>query len=162
MSQSLVGKFAFVCIPAALIVLGNDIANAGQIVEEAGTMACINDTWDEKELEKGHKLVDNKARCVYVPNDPTVPSYSDECVGKYEYMPDESWKGSGTCTETMDGGDKRVETWEEGSHLKEYTYKFTSGTGKYEGIKGGGTYMYKELTGTPFIGGRYKGKVELP
>ena len=137
------------------------IANAGQIVEEAGVMVCINDTWDEKELEKGHKLVDNKARCVYVPDDPAVSSYSDECVGKYEYMPDESWKGSGSCTETKDG-DKRVDAWEEGSHLKEYTYKLISDTGKYEGIKGGGTYFYKELPSTPFIGGRYKGKMELP
>ena len=33
-------------------------------------------------------------------------------------------------------------TWEEGSHLKEYTYTKTSGTGKYQGVKGGGTYMY--------------------
>jgi hypothetical protein len=160
MSQSLVEKFASVCIPAALL-LGNGIAKAGQTVEEAGTMVCINDTWDEKEPEKGHKLIDNKARCVYVPDDPAMANYSDECVGKYEYMPDESWKGSGTCTETKDG-DKRVATWEEGSHLKEYTYKFVSGTGKYEGLKGGGTYMYKELANTPFAGGRYKGKVELP
>ena len=28
---------------------------------------------------------------------------------------------------------------EEGSHLKEYIYKFTDGTGKYEGASGGGT-----------------------
>ena len=123
-------------------------------------MACVNDKWDEKVLEKGHKLVDFAGRCVYVPNDPTVLSFTDECVGKYEYMPDESWKGSGSCTETKDG-DKRADTWEEGSQLKEYTYKFTSGTGKYEGIKGGGTYMYKNLTDT-LSGGRYKGTVELP
>ncbi len=40
-------------------------------------------------------------------------------------------------------------------------YKFTGGTGKYEGTKGDGTYMYKKLTDT-LHGGRYKGKVELP
>ena len=27
---------------------------------------------------------------------------------KYEYMPDESWKGSGTCTFTFLGGDESV------------------------------------------------------
>ena len=30
-------------------------------------------------------------------------------------------------------------SWEEGSHLKEYIYKNTGGTGKYEGASGGGT-----------------------
>ena len=159
MSQSLVGKFAFVCIPAALL-LGNGIANAGQIVEEAGTMACVNDKWDEKEPEKGHKLVDFAGRCVYVPNDPTVSSYTDECVGKFEYMPDESWKGSGTCIDNYPGG-KISLTWVEGSHLKEYTYTKTSGTGKYQGVKGGGTYMYQSLTDT-LSGGRYRGTIELP
>ena len=33
-----------------------------------------------------------------------------------------------------------TDSWEEGSHLKEYTYKNTGGTGKYEGASGGGTY----------------------
>jgi hypothetical protein len=42
-----------------------------------------------------------------------------DCVGKYEYMPDESWKGDGTCTYTYKGGDKVNLSWEEGSHLKE-------------------------------------------
>ena len=51
-------------------------------------------------------------------------------------------------------------TWEEGSHRKEYTYKKTGGTGKYEGLSGGGTYMYESLTDKLF-GGRYKGKLEL-
>ena len=69
-------------------------------------------------------------------------------MGKYEYMPDKSWKATGICTNTYKGGDKRYETWEEGSHLKEYTFKTTGGTGKYEGASGGGTYMYEGLTDT--------------
>ena len=41
-------------------------------------------------------------------------------------MPDESWKGSGTCTYTLKDGDKtKHDYWEEGSHLKEYTYNNT-------------------------------------
>ena len=83
---------------------------------------------------------------------------------KYEYMPDESWKGSGACTYTYKGdkgGDRLYNSWEEGSHLKEYTYKNTGGTGKYEGASGGGTYTLEELTDT-LMGGRYKGTIELP
>ena len=76
-------------------------------------------------------------------------------------MPDGSWKGSGTCTWVFKGGDKIYETWEEGSHLKEYVCKFTGGTGKYEGVSGGGTYTSEMLTDT-LTGGRYKGNLELP
>ena len=110
---------------------------------------------------KGHKLVDYAGRCVDIPNDPAAPKYTEDCVGKYEYMPDESWKGSGTCTDTFKGGDKMSDTWEEGSHLKEYTYKITGGTGKYEGASGGGTYFYENLTDT-LAGGTYKGQIVLP
>ena len=47
-------------------------------------------------------------------------------------MPDGSWTGNGTCADTYKGG-KIYESWEEGSHLnKEYTWKYTGGTGKYE------------------------------
>lgn len=59
------------------------------------------------------------------------------------------------------GGDTLQETWEEGSHLKEYIYKWTGGTGKYEGASGGGTYTLDSLTDT-LQGGRYKGTIQLP
>jgi hypothetical protein len=53
------------------------------------------------------------------------------------------------------------ESWEEGSHLKEYSYKYSGGTGKYEGAKGEGTYTTENLTDT-LAGGKYKGTIELP
>ena len=121
----------------------------------------MNDKWDEKEVEKGHKVVDYAGRCVKVPDDPAAPKATSDCVGKYEYMPDGSWKGSGTCTDTYKGGDKLYGSWEEGSHINEYPYKNTGGTGKYEGASGGGTYSLEELTDT-LLGGRYKQTIELP
>ena len=51
-------------------------------------MACVNDKWDVKEPEKGHKLVDAAMRCVLIPDDPADPTISQDCVGNYEYMPD--------------------------------------------------------------------------
>ena len=75
-------------------------------------------------------------------------------------MPDGSWKGSGTCTYTYEGGDKLNESWEEDSHLKEHTYKYTGGTGKYADISGGGTYTYDEHGSCR--GGRYNGTINLP
>lgn len=144
-------------------------ASAGQTIsEESGKYVCVIDKWDEKEPEKGHKLVDSASRDVYFPDDPSKyalfegqASSSDECVGKYEYMPDGSWKGSGTCIETFKGGDKLHFTFEEGSHLKESTYQYTAGTGKYKNAKGGGTYKIENLTDT-LCSGWYKGKIELP
>ena len=128
--------------------------------QRSGRTRRVNDKWDVKEPEKGHKLVDYAGRCVSVPDDPGEPKYTMECVGKYEYMPDGSWKGAGTCTVSDKGGGKINESWEEGSHLKEYPYKYTGGTGKYEGATGGGTYTMEELTDT-LLGGRYKGELIL-
>ena len=68
-------------------------------------------------------------------------------------MPDGTWRGAGSCTNSYKSGDKSYETWEEGSRLKEYTYKKTGGTGKYQSACGGGTYMYEGVTDTIF-GGR--------
>jgi len=145
----------------ALFALCGEEARAGEAVDVAGAIACVNDKWTETEPEKGHKLADLVQRCILIPNDPAAPKFTEDCVGKYEYLPDKSWKATGTCTETFKDGDKRYVTWEEGSHLKEYTFKYTGGTGKYEGASGGGTYMYEALTDTLF-GGTYKGQVVLP
>jgi hypothetical protein len=151
----------FAALPAAFLLLGSGAVYAGQTINEAGAIACVNDKWDETEVEKGHKLVDYAGRCINIPNDPGSEKVTEECVGKYEYMPDESWKGSGTCTRTHKGGDKSYDTWEEGSQLKEYPYKVTGGTGKYQGASGGGIYIYENLTDT-LSGGTYKGTVQLP
>ena len=154
-------KQLVVAVPTTLLILGSGVANAGQTIKDVGAMACVNDKWDEKEPEKGHKLVDFAGRCINVPDDAAEAKNAGDCVGKYEYMPDGSWKGSGTCSYTFKGGDKQNDSWEEGSHLKEYTYKITGGTGKYEGASGGGTYMYENITDT-LAGGRCKGQVVLP
>ena len=154
-------KDLFVALPVVAFVLIGGVANAGETIKDTGAMACVNDKWDVKEPEKGHKLVDYAGRCIGIPNDPAVPKYTEDCVGKYEYMPDQSWKGSGTCNYTFKGGDKLNDSWEEGSHLKEYTYKNTGGTGKFEGASGGGTYTMEQLTDT-LLGGKYKGTIELP
>ena len=153
-------KYLCVAVPASLLILGNVAAHAGQTINDAGAIVCVNDKWDDKEVEKGHKLVDAVQRCVTVPTDATAEKVAEDCVGKYEYMPDGSWKGSGTCTDTRKGG-KLFNSWEEGSHLKEYTYKVTGGTDKYEGASGGGTYVYDNLTDT-LAAGPFKGTIILP
>lgn len=151
----------FAAVPLALFMLGSGAAHASKTVDEAGALACFTDKWDEKELEKGHKLVDAVFRCVSVPDDAAAPKNTEDCAVKYEYKPDDSWKGTGTCTLTFKNGDKVTDEVEEGSHLKEYTYKRTGGTGKYQGVSGGGTYTFEILSDT-LGGGRYKGNMVLP
>lgn len=146
---------------ATLFTLHNAVAVAGETISENGALACVNDRWDEKELEKGHKLVDYAGRCVVIPDEAASPKVTESCAGKYEYMADGSWKGSGTCTDTYKSGGTKTISWEEGSHLKEYKYTVTGGTGKFEGATGGGNYLYENLTDT-LSGGRTKGQVKLP
>ena len=154
-------KQLFLALPATLVILTGGAANAGETINEAGAIVCVTDKWDEKEVDKGHKLADAVQRCAIIPDDPAAPKFAEDCVGKYEYMPDGSWKGSGTCTDNFKSGDKKYDSWEEGSHLKEYTYKKAGGTGKYQGASGSGTYMYENFTDT-LSGGRYKGTLQLP
>jgi hypothetical protein len=153
-------KYIFAATATVLLALSNTPATAGETLDQSGIIVCVNDKWDEKEVEKGHKLVDAVQRCAIIPSDSAQPKFVQDCVGKYEYMPDESWKGSGTCTDNI-GNDKRYQAWEEGSQLKEYTWTITGGTGKYDGASGGGTYAYEELSDTIF-GGAYKGQMILP
>lgn len=150
--------YSLLVLPALAILSG---AAAAKTVDQVGALVCVTDKWSETELEKGHKIADAVIRCVAVPDDAAEPKYAQDCTGKYEYLPDGSWKSAGSCTNTYKDGDKSFETWEEGSHMKEYTYSRTGGTGKYEKVTGGGTYMYEPLTETLF-GGRFKGKLQVP
>ena len=96
-----------VAVPVTLIVLGGGVVYAGQTINDVGAIACVNDKWDVKEPEKGHKLVDYAGRCINVPDDAAAPKSTADCAGKYEYMPDGSWKGNGTCTYAYKGGAQR-------------------------------------------------------
>jgi hypothetical protein len=154
-------KQLFVAVPAVAFTLGAGAALAGSTIQEAGTISCVMDKWDETEKEKGHKVAQAANRCVLIPDDKAAAKVTEDCKGTYEYLPDGSWKAAGTCTDKYPGGDTVTLTWEEGSHLKEYTYQKTGGTGKYQGASGGGTYMYENLTDT-LVGGRFKGTLVLP
>ncbi|MGQ0673441.1 MAG: hypothetical protein ACT4N2_11290 [Hyphomicrobium sp.] len=152
---------AIILAAAAFAAIGASAAFSGKVIEESGAISCVIDKWDEKEPEKGRKLVDYAARCVLVPDDPALAKATEACVGKFDYKPDSTWTASGTCTDTVKGGDQRFLTWEEGSQMKAYTYAFTGGTGAFQGVSGGGTYSYENLTDT-LTGGRYKGRMERP
>lgn len=148
-------------LPAVVLAGTGSVAAAGTTLQDAGVIVCVNDKWDEKELEKGHKRVDYAGRCVKVPDDQKAAKMTEDCSGQYEYLPDGSWTAKGACTAKNKDGDTISSTWEEGSQLQEYTFTATGGTGKYKDAGGGGTYKYDQLTDTLF-GGRYVSKWEVP
>lgn len=148
----------FIALPLVLVQCGAALAGT---IEEAGALACVIDKWDEKEIEKDHKLVDYAGRCVDIPDDKTASKVIETCTGKYEYLADGSWTGRGECTDTYKAGGTKTITFEEGSHLKEYTFKITGGTGPYAGASGAGTYTNESLTDT-LTAGRYKATFTVP
>ena len=101
-----------------------------------------------------------------IPDDRTEAPAVGSFVGNYEFRPDGSYTGSGTGTETFKDGSTTNYTWEEDSLLKEGTYKYTGGTGKYAGVSGGGTYELYEGYDTykpgTLQGCRYKDQIVLP
>ena len=91
-------KHLFVAAPAVFLILGGGAANAGQTINEEGPTVCATDKWNELSLRRDTSWSTSLDDGVCVSNDPALPSHPHDCVGKYEYMPDGSWKGSGTCT----------------------------------------------------------------
>ena len=59
----------FIVSTAVFLFLSGGAASAGQTINDVGAIACVNDKWDVKEPEKGHKLVDFAGRCRAIPND---------------------------------------------------------------------------------------------
>ena len=146
----------------AMFFLVGGVANAVQTIEEAGSYVCVTDKWTESVQGEGHTMADFAGRCVLIPNDPAAAKIVEDCTGTYEYLPDRSWTGSGTCTQSTKGSDdKRFIKWEQGSELEAPKYTITGGTGRYEGASGGGTTADEELT-DKLSAGTFEGTMELP
>ena len=48
-----------------------------------GAMACVNDKWDVKEPEKGHKTGRRRHALWSYPDDLAEPTISQDCAGNY-------------------------------------------------------------------------------
>jgi hypothetical protein len=134
--------------------------------EYKDALALVVDKWNVSEPEKGYKLVVEYAgRGLGIPDDPTEPPAQGSYLGNYKFKPDGTWTGAGIAMETFKGEGTTYYTWKEASG-QESTYKYTGGTGIYEGVSGDGTYSLYEYThdivpGT-LQGCRYKDKIVFP
>lgn len=148
---------------AALLLIAAGTANAAERIESSGYDACTTDVWDELELGEGHSVALYKSRCVTFSDDPRGPGHMSTgvCAGTFEFMPDETYKGSGFCTWTYRDGDKLFLKFWEGSDMEEGRYEWIGGTGRYVGATGGGTNTGEDLTDTLWAG-RFEEVIELP
>ncbi len=81
-----------------------------------------------------------------------------ECHGAGGWDKDGSW-GEGICVEGA-GDDTRTVHWKRDKGQEVGQYKYMSGTGKYAGITGGGTYKNQELPGGHSVS-EFEGEVTL-
>ena len=66
-----------------------------------------------------------------------------ECTGTGGWDKEGSW-AEGVCTQGA-GDDTAIHDWKTDKGQKVGQWKYLSGTGKYKGIKGGGTYTHTDL-----------------
>ena len=81
-----------------------------------------------------------------------------ECHGAGFWDKEGSW-GEGICVETI-GDDTVTSDWKEEKSQEVGQWKFLSGTGKYAGVTGGGTYKSQSLAGGRSIS-EWEGEVTL-
>ena len=154
-------KQLFVAVPAALFVIGNGVAIAGQTVGVAGTIACVTDKRDEKEPEQGTQA---RRRCAAMRRHPRrcrlteVRSRLRRQVRVHART--RAGRAPGPALATLKGGTgytipgRKVRT-------SKNTRTNIPVALKVRGASGGGTYMYESLTDT-LTGGTYKGQLVLP
>ena len=150
----------FVVVPATFLILGDGAANAGQTIDKVGAIACVTDKWTETELEQGHKLAENSVqRCALLPTDPSAEKATHELRGKVmSTCLTAAGRAVGPAPTPIRAATKYPKLGRRGLSCKEYIFKFTGGTGKFEGASGGGAYFYESLTDT-LAGWRLQGQV---
>jgi len=160
----------------ALITLAFGIALVGDALageKYKSRTAYYNTKWEQIEVgdQEGHVLaVGEGVGIVTLLEDgiPTTDGAVERTAGLYDLnLKTGTLSARGYSTVTDRDGDKTFSVWEgkmvgqPGKARGEGTFKYVGGTGKYQGIKGGGTWVSHRITPTQ----RYsdvQGEYELP
>ena len=127
------------CVALAMLLSPNafalDYPARGQsyLVCEGSTLA----------LEEDHSLTLIKAKGFSTLMNP--PTHVD-CYGTSESMPDKSWKASGYCVHTDHDGDKVLDRWWADSTMPKGKWEDTGISGKFQGVRKSGNYVYTDLS----------------
>ena len=141
----------FTVLTVVLFVFGIamiDCAVAGEKVKAYGT--SVNTKWHQIEVgdEEGHVIAVSENKVVYF-NEKTGEKATQIFTATWDFNTKTgqgTLKGYGVMTSS--NGDKRFSTSEGkpvGKGNFKGTYTYTGGTGKFEGLKGGGTWDSKSL-----------------
>jgi hypothetical protein len=120
-----------------------DCAIAGEKLKAHGSSYMVK--WEQIDVgdEEGHVVAITESKQFYF-NETTGEKHPSTSIGTMDINTKTgqgSGKGYGTSTDT--DGDKTFRTWEGKTVGKGHwqgTFSYINGTGKYEGIKGGGTW----------------------
>ena len=130
-------------------------ANAGEKVSGTDFFVVDEQSW---ETGDGSGFWMWNGNGVQEVNEGPLETKAIECHGAGWWDKEGSW-GEGICVEGT-GDDIVMSSWKEEKGEKVHQFKYLSGTGKYAGISGGGTY-----TSQPLPGGRsfskWEGEVTL-
>ncbi len=156
-------KQLFGIAASALLLLAAGAANAGEKLEGSSQEAFNTTLWDVLELDEGHSLAWWRGEGIAFEDDPSVPMHlmAADCIGTYEFMPDETYKVTGFCTYIDRDGDKTFLKWWDNSDMEEGRTEFIGGTGRYAGATGEGTYTGQKLSDT-LVSFEHKYVIELP
>ena len=141
-------------------------ALAGEKIKIKMHGANFNDKWEQIEVgdEKGHVLAVYNAKAIYF-NEITGEKHASATVNTID-INFKTGQGSiqGYGISTYKNGDKTIRTHKGkpvGKGHWKGTFTYVKGTGKYEGISGGGTWDHYSLSKTQSYG-EIKGEYQLP
>ena len=105
----------------------------------SGDLTYITVDSETHERADGTVIARNHSKSVIRADDPSVPFHlaTQDCIGTTVIRTDGGQAGSGYCDAVDKDGDVWWIWWR--SNRNGSTWSFIDGTGKYEGIKGGGT-----------------------
>ena len=141
-----------------------DFAMAGEKIKAHGASAVVESEQIEVGDVEGHVIAITKSKAVYF-DESTGEITPQISVGLMDFNLNSGMgSGYGYGISTLKNGDKRISRWEsksvEKGHMKG-TFTITKGTGKLEGIKGGGTFeSYSLGSGQSHV--EVEGEFEIP
>jgi len=138
----------FIAIPLVLFVLGIATidyvaADEKQKIKSHGVSYAVK--WEQIEVgdEEGHVVGIAETRAVYI-SEITGERSADRGINSMDINPKAGVAfGRGYGVNTDKDGDKMIRTWEGKAVAQgqwKGTWTITKGTGKFEGVKGGGTW----------------------
>ena len=147
---------------ALALVLVAPAATASQSIDQSGTEVFTTEVWKNIELGKDRSSAIWQGLGAVEADDPEMPLHraTANCVGIYEFGPGDRSTAQGRCAYTLQDGEKIFLEWGHDQENPQPHYRWTGGTGRYQGASGGGTYALEQLDNGLSVG-TFNGTLKL-